>query len=119
MNSKSQQKPTNTGLKRIWAALLYSVEGIKSACKTEESFRQELILSAILLPILLLLSVPVWLKWFLFFAHLHVLIAELINSAIEAVVDLVSPGFHPLAKKAKDIGSAAVLLTLFSTTGLW
>jgi len=109
----------NSGFKRIWRAFFYSLAGLKSALKEEEAFRQELLLSIVLLPILLFISVPLYLKWLLLFAHVVILVAELLNSAVEATVDLASPQYHELAKQAKDLGSAAVLLTFIPAAGLW
>ncbi len=107
------------GIKRIFNAAFYSVAGLKAAIQHEASFRQELLASIIMLPLLIWLPVTSLLKWMIVIAHLLVLITELLNSAVEAVVDLASPEYHLLAKRAKDLGSAAVLLTLLPTTLLW
>lgn len=107
------------GLKRIINAAFYSIAGLQAAILHEASFRQELLASLVMLPPLIWLPIPSHLKWMIVIAHLLVLITELLNSAIEAVVDLVSPEYHLLAKRAKDLGSAAVLLTLVPTTVLW
>lgn len=107
------------GLKRIINAAFYSIAGLQAAVLHEASFRQELVASIIMLPSLIWLPIPSQLKWMIVIAHLLVLITELLNSAVEAVVDLVSPEYHLLAKRAKDLGSAAVLLTLIPTTTLW
>ncbi len=107
------------GLRRIINAAFYSIAGLKAAIQHEASFRQELLASIFMLPLLIWLPITSSLKWILVFAHLLVLITELLNSAVEAVVDLASPEYHLLAKRAKDLGSAAVLLTLIPTTLLW
>ena len=108
-----------TGLRRVWNALTYSLAGLKAAYLCEDAFRQEVILAALLIPIAFLLPVP-WLGRGLRIASvLLVLIVELLNSAIEAVVDRVSLENHRLAKRAKDIGSAAVLVSLILVMVVW
>lgn len=106
-------------MNRLINAFFFSLAGIRAAFRDEAAFRLEIYLSCIMLPALIFLPVPLILKWVIGAAHLLVMITELLNSAIEATVDLVSPEKHPLAKKAKDTGSAAVLLTLIPTTLLW
>ncbi len=114
------EKPTPaTGMKRIWKAFFYSLSGFKLAFQEEAAFRQELLLVVILSPLCLILNLPVWLKALILFSHLQVLIVELLNTAVESVVDKASPEFHPDAKKAKDTGSSAVLLSLLVTGALW
>ena len=108
-----------TGLRRVWNAFNYSLAGLKAAYLCEDAFRQEVILAALLIPVALLLPVP-WLGRGLMIASvLLVLIVELLNSAIEAVVDRVSLENHRLAKRAKDIGSAAVLVSLILVMVVW
>jgi diacylglycerol kinase (ATP) len=104
---------------RLYRAFCYSIAGLQSAFKEEAAFRLEIYLSLIMLPQLFYLPIPASLKWATAAAHLLVMITELINSAIEAVVDMVTQEQHPLAKKAKDMASAAVLLTLIPTTVIW
>lgn len=101
-----------TGLARIIAAGGYSWAGLLFAVRREAAFRQELVLYLLLLAALPLLPLPGLYKLALLALNSLVLIVELLNSAIEKVVDLASPGYHPLAKQAKDLGSAAVLLSL-------
>lgn len=108
-----------TGFKRIVNASRYSVAGIKSAFTTEAAFRQELLLFALLLIPLILIPFDITTKMILLFSHFLVLIIELINSSIEAVVDVASPNYHKFAKIAKDTGSAAVMLSLILVTILW
>lgn len=108
-----------TGLSRVVAALFYSLSGIRAAFSNEAAFRQEATLFLLFLPVLVLLPVAVSVKLLLLTANTLVLITELFNSAIEAVVDMVSTDFHPLAKRAKDIGSAAVFLSLILAAFLW
>jgi len=108
-----------TGLRRVWNAFNYSIAGLKAAYLCEDAFRQEVWLAVLLVPTALLLPVP-WLGRGLTIASvLLVLVVELLNSAIEAVVDRVSLENHRLAKRAKDIGSAAVLVSLLMVLAVW
>ncbi len=108
-----------TGLTRIKNAFSYSMTGLCSATHHEEAFRQELILAIILIPTALFIDVSAISKALMVASVLLVLIVELLNSAIEATVDHTSLEQHPLAKRAKDIGSAAVLLSLLNVTAVW
>jgi diacylglycerol kinase (ATP) len=108
-----------TGLQRVWNALHYSLAGLRAAYRYEDAFRQETWLAVVLIPLALLLPVG-WLgKGLLVASVLLVLVVELLNSAVEAVVDRVSLENHRLAKRAKDIGSAAVLVTLLLVVVVW
>jgi diacylglycerol kinase (ATP) len=107
------------GLARIWQAFLFSIAGLVSCYRCEESFRQEVILFCLVLPLILLLPVSPLFKLIIFIASALVLIVELINSAIEAIVDKASPEFSDLAKRAKDMASAAVLLTIVLAAVTW
>lgn len=118
MEPVSQFKSTS-GLKRILSAFFYSVDGLKSAWKHEHAFRQELVLFIIGTVIALVLRVSAFEKLVLIAVLTLVLIVELINSAIEAVVDRVSLERHPLSKNAKDFGSAAVLLACLLAAATW
>jgi len=100
------------GVKRIYAAFLYSMQGFRTAWKSEHAFRQELVLVVPGVVLALMLPVSVLEKIALIAVLFLVLIVELINSAIEAVVDRISFERHPLSKNAKDFGSAAVCLAL-------
>ena len=108
---------SKSGVKRIYAAFLYSMQGFRTAWKSEHAFRQELILVIPGVILALLLPVNGLEKVALIAVLLLVLLVELINSAIEAVVDRISFERHPLSKNAKDFGSAAVFLAL-SLAGL-
>lgn len=112
-------KSNKRGITRVLAAFFYSVDGLRSAFRYEEAFRQEAVLFILLLPVLLLLPLSPAFKATLFCANCLVLVVELLNSAVEAVVDMVSPDYHALAKRAKDMGSAAVLISLLVAGGLW
>ena len=108
-----------TGLKRLINAFGYSIEGFKSAFKNEDAFRQELILAIILIPTGILIGENGFQKALLVSSILAVLIVELLNSGIEATVDRISLEKNSLAKRAKDIGSAAVFLTIVNAILTW
>ncbi|UMR30815.1 diacylglycerol kinase [Massilia sp. MB5] len=110
---------SKSGLKRILSAFFYSVDGLKSAWRHEHAFRQELMLSVFGGIIAMFLPVSAFQKLVLIGVLVLVLIVELINSAIEAVVDRISLDRHPLSKNAKDFGSAAVLLACLLAGATW
>ncbi|MCG8685702.1 MAG: diacylglycerol kinase [Desulfobacterales bacterium] len=116
MNTKPAPK---TGLARVWAAFLYTLKGLRYAASNEAAFRQELGLVAVAVILLIILPLSIFWKGLLFFATALVLIVELLNSALEAIVDMTSPGYHELAGRAKDMGSAAVFITLALAGILW
>jgi diacylglycerol kinase (ATP) len=97
----------------------YSLQGLGDACRREAAFRQELALAAVLVPAALLLPFSAVERVLLIGSLLLVLIVELLNSAIEATVDRVSLDDHPMAARAKDLGSAAVMLTLALALITW
>ncbi len=108
-----------TGIKRIINAAGYSWKGICSAYKHEAAFRQELWMAAALIPAGIFLGESVLDKAVLVCSVLFVLVVELLNSAIESVVDRISDEHHELAGRAKDMGSAAVLFALIITAIAW
>ena len=108
-----------TGIQRLWNALGYSLQGLISAFRHEEAFRQEALLAALLIPTALFVPVGGTEKALMIASVLLVLIVELLNSAIEAAVDRISLENHSLAKRAKDIGSAAVFLSLINVAVVW
>ncbi|NVM75352.1 diacylglycerol kinase (ATP) [Duganella sp. SG902] len=110
---------SKSGLKRIYTAFFYSIDGFRSAWRNEHAFRQEVGVFAVGAIIALLLKVSAFEKLVLIGVLLLILIVELINSSIEAVVDRVSLERHPLSKNAKDFGSAAVLLTCLLAIATW
>jgi diacylglycerol kinase (ATP) len=110
---------SRSGVKRIFAAFFYSIDGFKAAWRHEHAFRQELLLVVPASLLALWLPLPVLHKLALIAVLVLVLIIELINSAIEAVVDRISLERHPLSKNAKDFGSAAVLLAVLLAAGTW
>ncbi|GLS90674.1 diacylglycerol kinase [Psychromonas marina] len=109
----------NSGLKRIILATGYSIQGLKSAFKYEAAFRQELLLAAILIPLACYLDVSQVERILLIAPVILVIIIEIINSAIEAVVDRIGSEKHELSGRAKDQGSAAVLIALLLTAYIW
>ena len=108
-----------TGLRRLLNAFGYSIAGFRAAYKHEDAFRQEARLAAILIPLALWLPVGLTGKALMIGSVLLVIIVELINSAVEATVDRISLERHDLAKRAKDIGSAAVLVSLINAVVIW
>ena len=108
-----------TGVRRILNAFGYSLSGLRAAYKHEDAFRQEVWLAAILIPLAFFIPVAGLGKALMVASVLLVLIVELVNSAIEATVDRVSLESHRLAARAKDIGSAAVLLSLLNVAVVW
>ena len=117
----SEQSPFKgkTGVRRVLNALRYSMDGLRAAYTGEDAFRQEILLAAVLIPLALWLPVSGLGKALMIASVLLVLAVELINSAIEAVVDRVSLDRHTLSKRAKDLGSAAVLLALVNVGAVW
>lgn len=109
----------NTGIKRILKAAVYSLNGFKAAFRYEAAFRQELLLAVIFIPLAFLLEVSTLERVALVSVTVLVLIVELLNSAVEAVVDRVGTEFHELAGRAKDLGSAAVLCALLLWAYVW
>ena len=110
---------SKSGVQRIFSAFFYSLDGLKYACKNEHAFRQELALVVVGSIIALCLPVSSFQKLVMIAVLVLVLIVELLNSAIEAVVDRVSLERHPLSKNAKDFGSAAVLLSILLVVAVW
>ena len=108
-----------TGLRRVWNALFYSIDGLAAAFRHEDAFRQEAILALVLIPAALLSPAGGVGKALMIASVLLVLVVELLNSAVEAAVDRISLENHHLAKRAKDIGSAAVLLSLLNVLVVW
>lgn len=108
-----------TGMQRLWNALGYSLQGLASAFRHEDAFRQEVLLAALLVPAAFFIPVGGAERALMIASVLLVLIVELLNSAVEAAVDRISLENHSLAKRAKDIGSAAVFLSLINVAAVW
>lgn len=112
-------KPGATGIKRIIDATGYSIRGLTAAFKHESAFRQELALAVILAPVAIYAGQTNVERSILIGSLLLVLIVELLNSAIEAIVDRVGHEHHELSGQAKDIGSAAVFVSLANVVIIW
>lgn len=112
-------KPGNTGLKRLVLASYYSMKGLKAAWKNEAAFRQEIIVFIIACPLALALPISLYEKLALISPLVLLLIVELLNSALEAVVDRIGSEHHDLSGRAKDMGSAAVLFSLILALATW
>ncbi len=110
---------SKSGLRRISSALSYSLDGLRTAWRHEHAFRQELMVALPGIAIALLLPVTRYEKLALIAVLVLVLVVELLNSAIEAVVDRVSLDRHALSKNAKDLGSAAVMLSFLFALVTW
>ena len=108
-----------TGIKRLANAFTYSVAGTLAAFKHEDAFRQEVILSAILIPLAIYLGQTVIEQALMIASILLIIIVELLNSSVEATVDRISVKRHKLSKRAKDIGSAAVFFSLVNAAVVW
>lgn len=106
------------GLNRVWHATGYSVAGLRAGWH-ETAFRQEAIAAIVLLPLSLWLG-RTWIETALLAASVVlVMIVELLNTAVETAIDRIGPEWHDLSKRAKDMGSAAVLLSLLVCAGIW
>lgn len=112
-------KPGNTGLRRIVNATVFSLAGLRTAWRGEAAFRQECWLAVVLVPAAFWLGVTAVERALLIGTCLLVLIVELLNSAVESVVDRVGMEHHELSGRAKDLGSAAVLMSLVLTAVTW
>lgn len=108
-----------SGLRRLVNAMRYSLSGLLLAWRDEAAFRQEAIFAIVLVPVAFMVPVDVTQRVLLVASVILVLIVEMINSSIEAAVDRVSLDIHSLAKRAKDMGSAAVLLALINAILIW
>lgn len=106
-------------MKRIWRAFIYSLNGIAAAWRDEPAFRQEAVLAGLMIPTAFFLA-PDKLSLILMIGSVLLVIAlELVNTAVEAAINRIGPEIHPLAKKAKDTASAAVLVALLNAGFVW
>ena len=112
-------KPGKTGFIRIIHAFGYSMQGIRAAFKHEAAFRQELLLAIILIPLAFFVTQDVVKLALLISSPILVLVVEILNSAIEAVVDRFGEEHHELSGRAKDMGSAAVMFSLIIVAVIW
>ncbi len=117
--SQQSGKPGNGGIKRIIKAMGYSIQGLRAAFKHEAAIRQEILLLLISIILAIMFDVSVIERILMIGVVVLVLIIELVNSAIEAVVDRIGVEHHELSGRAKDIGSAAVMVALVFATFTW
>ncbi len=113
------QKTTATGLNRLWRATGYSIEGLKAAWRNEAAFRQECIAVAVLLPAAFFLGGDALERSLLIFSLLLIPVVELINSALESAIDRIGPERHELSGRTKNLGSAAVMLSIIAAAVVW
>ena len=107
------------GLTHAWRATGIAMQGLRAAWHHEDAFRQEVLIAAIAIPVAFLLPIGLLGKALMVSSILLVLIVELLNSALETAVDHTSLEQHPLAKRAKDIASAAVFLSIANALAVW
>jgi diacylglycerol kinase (ATP) len=119
MNEPTSPFKGKTGLRRVLNAAGYSWAGLAAAFKHEDAFRQEVFLALLLIPLALVLGETGMARALMIAAVLGVLIVELLNSAVEAAVDRISLEHHQLIKRAKDMGSAAVMIALVNVAVVW
>jgi diacylglycerol kinase (ATP) len=112
-------KQGKRGLRRLRDATGYSAAGLLTAWRSEEAFRQETLLAIILVPLALWLGQTPMERLLLIASWLVVMIVEILNTAVEATVDRISEEHHKLSGQAKDLGSAAVFLSLLLATASW
>jgi len=112
-------KRDRRGIRRLLAATGYSLAGLRAAWRHEAAFRQEVVLALVLAPLAFWLGETSLQRLLLLGSCLLVLVVELLNSAIEAVVDRIGPELHELSGRAKDLGSAAVFLSLLLAAAAW
>lgn len=119
--SPQQESPFKgkTGLRRLWNAFFYTLDGLRAAYRHEDAFRQEVWLACLLIPLAFFLPASGIGRALMVGSVLLVLIVELVNSAIEAAIDRISLENHKLSKRAKDIGSAAVMIALINVVVTW
>ncbi|WP_373082278.1 diacylglycerol kinase [Zhongshania sp.] len=112
-------KPSRTGVAHVLDAYKYSLKGLRAAWRHEVAFRQEIVLATLLLPLALWLGTNASERALLIGSVVIVIVVELLNSAIEAIVDRISTELHPLSGQAKDLGSAAVMLSMLLCLSCW
>jgi diacylglycerol kinase (ATP) len=118
INASANLQKARTGLNRVWHAMGYSLAGLRAGW-SEPAFRQEATAALVLLPLSFWLG-NTWLETALLAGSvLIVMIVELLNTGIETAIDRIGPEWHDLSKRAKDMGSAAVLLSLLLWGGIW
>jgi diacylglycerol kinase (ATP) len=117
MENVNPQK-TRTGLNRVWHAFGYSLAGLRAGWY-EKAFQQEAVAAVVLVPLSFWLG-QTWIETSLLIGTVvFVMVVELLNTGLESAIDRVGPEWHDLSKRAKDMGSAAVLLSLLLCAGVW
>lgn len=116
---EKKMKATDTGIKRILKAFAYSKDGFVSSFQSEAALRQDLAIFVVFGIVACFLDLLLWQKALLICSLLFIVIMELVNTAVEVVIDRISPDYHELSKKAKDIGSSLVLLAFVNAIILW
>ncbi|MEY4317593.1 MAG: hypothetical protein RI902_1401 [Pseudomonadota bacterium] len=117
MENVNPQK-TRTGLNRVWHAFGYSLAGLRAGWH-EKAFQQEAVAAVVLVPLSFWLG-QTWIETSLLIGTVvFVMVVELLNTGLESAIDRVGPEWHDLSKRAKDMGSAAVLLSLLLCVGVW
>jgi diacylglycerol kinase (ATP) len=117
MENVNPQK-TRTGLNRVWHAFGYSLAGLRAGWY-EKAFQQEAVAAVVLVPLSFWLG-QTWIETSLLIGTVvFVMVVELLNTGLESAIDRVGPEWHDLSKRAKDMGSAAVLLSLLLCVGVW
>lgn len=117
-NQTANPQKARKGLNRVWHATGYSIAGLRAGWG-EPAFRQEAIASLLLVPLAFWLG-QTWVETALLVASVvFVMVVELLNTAVETAIDRIGPEWHDLSKRAKDMGSAAVLLSLLLCAGVW
>ena len=116
--SPAGEQKQRSGLSRVWHAATFSVAGLRAGWR-ETAFRQEVLVAIVLVPLSFWIGRH-WVETAVLAASvLLVLIVELLNTGVEAAIDRIGPEWHELSKRAKDMGSAAVLLSLLLCGGIW
>lgn len=119
MSTKTSPYKSKGGPRRLYNALRYSVQGLGAAIRHEAAFRQELLLAVILTPVAFVVGSTAEQTLLLIGTLVFVLVTELLNSALEAVADTVTLEHHPMIGRAKDLGSAAVMLSIIFAVATW
>ena len=112
-------KSEHTGINRILRAFGYSWNGLVSTFKTEAAFRQDLMLCVGGIALQFFIDVPTLHRIIMLFSLTFIILAELINTALETVIDRIGAEYNPMSGRVKDIGSAVVMLTIISVVVLW
>ena len=112
-------KPQKKGLKRLLHATRYSSQGLRALWRHEAAFRQEVMLALLLMPVIIMADVTPAERALLVVSLLLILITEILNTAVEVIIDRIGHEDHVLSGRAKDMGSAAVLLSLIGAAIIW